>query len=120
MDTERETERRHGKAGAFIGVIPLTAISTIVRRSNYGKKKEFTVEIKDVVLKLIGPVDPVGESNADDRSFENLKELCELTEQLVCIIDGVSYFNKDRAEYSMSRAGKYAFDFIYRRLNIKE
>ena len=78
------------------------------------------MEIKDVVLKLIGSVDPVGESNADDRRFENLKVLCELTEHLVCVIDDVSYRNKDRAEYSMSRAGKYAFDFIDKKLNIKE
>jgi hypothetical protein len=78
------------------------------------------MEIKDVVLKLIGPVDPVGETNADEKRFENLKALCELTEKLVCIIDEVSYRNKDRGEYSMSRAGKYAFDFIEKKLNIKE
>ena len=78
------------------------------------------MEIKDVVLKLIGPVNPIGESNTDDRRFENLKALCELTDHLVSIIDEVSYRNKDRAEYSMSRAGKYAFDFIDKKLNIKE
>jgi len=78
------------------------------------------VEIKDIVLKLTGPVDPVGESNADDYRFENLKTLCKLTEHLVCVIDEVSYRNKDRAEYSMSRAGRYAFDFIDKKLNIKE
>ena len=78
------------------------------------------MEIKDVVLKLIGPVDPVGETNSDGKRFENLKALCELTEHLVCVIDDVSYRNKDRAEYSMSRAGKYAFHFIDKELNIKE
>ena len=78
------------------------------------------MEIKDVVLKLIGPVDPVGETSADEKRFKNLIELCELTEQLVCIIDEVAYQNKGRAEYSMSRAGKYAFEFIDKQLNIKE
>lgn len=78
------------------------------------------MEIKDVVLRLIGPVDPVGETNADNARFENLKALCELTEELVCIIDEVSYKNKDSYEYSVKRAGEYAFDFIDKDLNIKQ
>jgi hypothetical protein len=77
------------------------------------------MEIKDVVLKLIGHVNPVGESAEDDKRFENLKSLCELTEDLVSLIIDIGYDNKNRCEYSMSRAGKYASNFIDNNLNIK-
>ena len=33
------------------------------------------MKVVDVVRKLIGPIDPIGESNADDRRFDNLNEL---------------------------------------------
>lgn len=64
--------------------------------------------LKEIVLKLTGPIDPVGETNCDNARFENLKAVCELTNQLISAIDDVAYRNKDRGEYSMKRAGEYA------------
>jgi len=78
------------------------------------------MEIKDVVLKLIGQVKPIGESNEDDFRFENLKNLCELTEQLVCVINEIAYRYRDSYQYSIKRAGEYAFKFIDKNLNIKD
>lgn len=61
-----------------------------------------------IVQKLIGPISPVGESNEDSKRFENLQAMCELTNQLVGLIDDVATDNKDRYEASMKRAGEYA------------
>jgi len=65
----------------------------------------------DVVKKLIGPINPVGETNTDNERFENLKAMCELVDQLLTDIDDVAYKNKDRHELSMKRAGEYASKF---------
>jgi len=77
------------------------------------------MELKDVVRKLIGKINPVGETNADDQRFENLKAHCELVNDLIIDLWYVSR-EKDRNEYSMSRAGKYAEEFLRDTLNIKE
>lgn len=78
------------------------------------------MELKDIVLRLVGPVDPVGETNTDNERIENLKALCELAEHLVCVIDEVAYRNKDSYEYSVKRSGEYAFNFINKNLGINE
>jgi len=77
------------------------------------------MEIKDVVMKLIGPVEPVGETNTDNARFEHLNELCGLVEDLVSEINRVCP-NKDSYEYSVKRAGEYAYNFLYKRLGIEE
>lgn len=76
--------------------------------------------VKEVVEKLIGSVKPIGESNFDEKAFENLKELCELTDSLVSLIYDVAYNNKHRVEHSRNIAGNYAGEFLSKRLNIKE
>ena len=80
--------------------------------------KTFTAE--DIVMKLIGPIEPIGDSSVDPKRLENLKELCKLTELLVARIDRVSCENRDREEWSMKEAGKYADDFLTNNLGIKE
>lgn len=72
------------------------------------------MDLKEIVLKLTGPVAPIGESSADHKRFENLKTLYDLAESLMAIINEVAIYNYDRPECSMSRAGKYALDFIER------
>ena len=69
------------------------------------------MDIHEIVKKLVGEIRPVGETNEDNRRFENLKAMCELTEKLLADIDRVAW-GKNRAEYSISRAGKYASDFF--------
>lgn len=70
------------------------------------------MELKEIVLKLTGEIQPVGETTTDNKRFENLKVLCELVNELVSEIDNVSFYNKDRCEYSMNRSGKYANEFL--------
>ena len=76
------------------------------------------MELIDVVRKLTGPINPVGESNCDDARYENLKMLCDLVNSLVTDIDSVAYKNMDKVEYSMKRAGDYAKTFLSKTLGI--
>jgi hypothetical protein len=62
----------------------------------------------DVVKKLIGPINPVGETNEDNRRLENLKAMCELMDAIFLDIDYVSYNYRDRHEFSIKRANEYA------------
>lgn len=69
------------------------------------------LEMVDIVRKLIGPIDPVGETNTDNVRFENLKSMVSLVDKLLFDINKVAP-SKNRAEYSMSRAGKFADVFL--------
>jgi hypothetical protein len=69
------------------------------------------MEVYDVVKKLIGPIEPVGEANIDNIRFENLKEMCDLVEKLLSDIQYVVSF-KDCSEFSRSNAGKKAEKFL--------
>ena len=44
------------------------------------------MEVYDVVKKLIGPIEPVGESHTDEKRFENLKALTELVDSLLIFV----------------------------------
>jgi len=73
---------------------------------------EVEMELKDILRKLIGAIDPVGETHTDDKRFENLKVQIELMKELHMQIDAVATENKDRPEFSMSRAGKLADEYL--------
>ena len=65
------------------------------------------MEIIDVVRKLTGPIEPVGNMQADDKSFENLKARLELMRQLHKEVDNLSVHSKyPFANTSWLRAGK--------------
>jgi hypothetical protein len=78
------------------------------------------MEMVDIVLKLIGPVKPIGETNTDEARFLNLENLCVLVENLICEIDSVACGNENSFEYSRKHAGKYARDFMTNNINIKD
>ena len=69
------------------------------------------MDIYEVVEKLVGPINPVGETHTDNVRYENLKELIELTDRLVGKISSCAYL-KDRAEFSISRAGRSCQGFL--------
>ena len=77
------------------------------------------MDYTEIVKKLIGYIDPVGETNIDDKRFENLKAMCELVNNLVTEIDEVSFYNKNKDEYSRKRAGEYANNFLANTLGIE-
>lgn len=50
-----------------------------------------TFDCFELVLKLIGPVLPVGEACQDERRLESLKKLCELHDKItfyICLVAG--------------------------------
>lgn len=65
----------------------------------------------DIVKKLAGPIDAVGETNADTQRLENLKATIELVDRLVFDI-AVSAKSKDRKEASMEKIGGKAYEFL--------
>lgn len=73
-----------------------------------GKK---TMELIDVVRKLVGPIDPVGETNEDARRYGHLQALTALLEGLLNDVSSVSLCS-DRLEFSIKKAGEHAADFL--------
>jgi hypothetical protein len=71
-----------------------------------------------IVNKLIGPIEPVGETETDQKRYENLKAQCELVESLIMNIQYVANSNKDRSEYSMKLAGQYTDRFLTNTIGI--
>lgn len=73
--------------------------------------EESKMSLTDVVMKLVGQIAPIGETNEDARRYENLLTIITLVENLMSEIDSVSSHHDDY-RYSMSRAGKCAKNFI--------
>jgi hypothetical protein len=69
------------------------------------------MEMFDIVMRLNGEVQPVGETRSDLARLENLKKLCDLIERLMVEIRQVSHC-AERHEASMAAAGKSAKNFI--------
>ncbi len=78
------------------------------------------MEIKDVIMKLVGPIDPIGSTHVDNERFENLKILCNLVDSLVTDIDNVAYKNERASEFSKKRAAEFAANFLTKNLGIVE
>lgn len=69
------------------------------------------MELRDIVMKLIGPVMPIGDSREDKIRLVNMKKLIDLTDSLLCEISVVSRC-ASREEASMKAIGVYARDFV--------
>lgn len=94
----------------FDGMIRSELIAEIerLRAELYMRDK---MELHEVVMKLVGPVMPVGETREDERRLENMKALTELADRLLLEIDVVSH-SADRVEASMKAIGVHARDFM--------
>lgn len=75
--------------------------------------EELQMTVYDVVMKLIGPIEPIGESREDERRFDNLVAVTKLVAVLLADINDVTS-HKSRIEYSMRKAGEYADKFLTR------
>ena len=78
------------------------------------------LDVYQVVKKLIGCIEPLGETNEDNRRYENLVEMCNLIENLVEDIKEVRLEYKNDQEYSIKRAVNCANDFLVDDLGIKD
>lgn len=69
------------------------------------------MEIYDIVRKLIGPIEPLGDSSRDDKRLANLKNTIDLVDKLLGDISTVASW-KNHYAGSISKAGKCAAEFI--------
>jgi len=65
----------------------------------------------DVIKKLIGPIQPIGESNTDEIRYKNLQETILVVDKLLADIWNVSG-DSERVEASIKKAGKTAKQFL--------
>ena len=75
--------------------------------------------LHSIVYKIIGPIDPIGDSIIDSQRCKNLKDLIVLVDKLLSDIDYIAYSCKDAPQDSKARAAKIASDF-FDRLEIQE
>lgn len=68
--------------------------------------------IYKIVKKLVGPIDPIGETTTDSINFKNLIVLTNLVEDLLRDINHVASTYKDCQEHGMERAGRHAAKFL--------
>jgi len=71
------------------------------------------MNIHEIVMKLVGPVHPIGDHGIDQVRLANMKALTELVDRLLFEIDAITP-NADRAEASMKAVGVHARDFMGR------
>lgn len=67
--------------------------------------------ITEVVFRLVGQTNPVGESIEDERRLENLKTLMTVTENIISQIIDVSS-EKGHYQSSNKEAGQRAYKFL--------
>lgn len=69
------------------------------------------MEMTDVVRKLIGPINPIGDTPVDEERSDNLRVMMLLIESLLGDIDDVSDF-RTSPEHSVGKAGREAAAFL--------
>lgn len=67
---------------------------------------------QQIIMKLIGDINPIGKTEVDEVRFENLSELCNTINQLLDLVYMVAVNNKDSYEYSRKRASDLAIKFL--------
>lgn len=70
------------------------------------------MDIQEIVKKLIGPISPIGDSNADEVRFTNLKTMSDLVDGLVYDLASISNTYSNSHEYSVKRSGEFADKFL--------
>lgn len=69
--------------------------------------------VKEVIDRLLGEIEPYGDSDIDEVRLNNLEQTIEVTEKLIDEIIIIASY-KDRPEWSMSNMGVTANEFITR------
>lgn len=78
------------------------------------------MNIHEIVKKLIGEIDPIGETQTDSVRFENLEAMTKLVDVLVTDIDNVVYDHRNSHEFSVKKAADFASKFLTKTLGIVE
>jgi len=66
----------------------------------------------DVVKKLIGEITPVGETNEDNKRFENLQAMCRLMDEIDTTIQDLVCTYRNHNEYSIKKSVDFANKFL--------
>jgi hypothetical protein len=74
----------------------------------------------EIVKKLIGSIEPIGKSETDTKRLENLKQMCELVENLIIEIDTVATRHENAYEYSVKDIAEYSRNFLENTLGINK
>lgn len=78
------------------------------------------MELIDIVDKLVGNIEPIGNTTIDNERFENLKVYCELINEMVRKVDDVTYNNRNSTLASVKKANDYIGNFFTNTLGIAE
>ena len=70
------------------------------------------MKLYDVICKLVGPIDPIGDSGEDEDRLKNLKTLTTTVDQILSDIHRVKIYNENRVEWSRKTAGIHASKFL--------
>lgn len=70
------------------------------------------MEIEEILEKLFGKIQPVGETREDEKRFENIENYEKALTFIVKELQEAS-LSKDRVEGSMKEIGKKCFDILY-------
>lgn len=70
-----------------------------------GMNKHYDIE--DVVMSLVGPVHPAGETHTDERRYKSLGELCDLHDRITQTLIAVAQIDH-RDRHSMKQLVEYA------------
>lgn len=81
--------------------------------------KQTNMTHHDIVKKLIGRINPVGETNTDNERFENLQAMTDLVESLLLDIHAVAVNNIGSHEFSVKRAADFAQKFLANRIGVE-
>lgn len=77
------------------------------------------MELIDIVNKLVGRIEPIGDTSVDEERFENLKAYCELINEMVKRVDDVVRNNWGSRLASVKKTNDYISDFLTNTLKIE-
>ncbi len=77
------------------------------------------MDVYEVVKKLVGEINPIGDTNVDKVRLDNLNIMTELVDSLLTDIDAVANNYKNNHQYSMKKASEFASDF-FTKIGIEE
>ena len=71
-----------------------------------------TEQLTDTIMRLIGEIEPVGDTNIDTIRLMNMHRLQELIEALIFEVQHVCCIYSDNKEYSMKSIGEDALNWL--------
>ena len=77
------------------------------------------MELIDIVNKLVGRIEPIGDTSVDEERFENLKAYCELINEMVKRVDDIVCNNWGSRLASVKKTNDYISDFLTNTLKIE-